>query len=85
MTGWSTVSVGATRPFYTWITASIICELTVLDVDTIVVQLTLQNRDAISVRSKLHLGWADTSGSILGWHQSSRTVTDTLVPDEDES
>ena len=65
MTGGCTVSIGAARPFYTWISASIICELTVLGVKAVIVQLTLQDRDAVAVWSKLHIWWADTPGSIL--------------------
>ena len=65
MTGGCTVSIRAAGPFYTWISASIICELTVLGVKAVIVQLTLQDRDAVAVWSKLHIWWADTPGSIL--------------------
>lgn len=85
MTSGCTVSIGAARPFYTWISASIICELTVLGVKAVIVQLTLQDRDAVAVWSKLHIWWADTPGSILRGHQTSRTVADTLVANQDKS
>ena len=81
MASWSTISIWATGPFYTRIGASIIAQLAVLRVGTLVIHGALQDWDAHSVGAHLKVRGADAALAIRGEDQSSGAVTDTLVAD----
>jgi len=85
MTGRSTVSIWATGPFYTRIGASIIAQLAVLRVGTLIIHSALQDGDAHSVGTHFKVRWTDAALAIGGENQSSGAVADTLVADEDKA
>jgi len=81
MAGRSTVSIWATRPFYTRIGASIIAQLAVLRVSALFIHSALQDGDAHSVGTHFKVRRTDAALAIGGENQSSGAVTDTLVAD----
>ena len=85
MAGGSTVSIGATGPFHTRIGASIVAQLTVLRVGTLVIHSALQDGDAHSVRSHFKVGGTDAALAVRGENKSSGAVADTLVANEDKT
>ena len=81
----STVSIWATGPFYTRIGASIVAQLTVLRVGTLVIHSALQDGDAHSVRAHFKVGGTDAALAVRGENKSSGAVADTLVANEDKT
>lgn len=64
MTSGSTIGIVSTRPLDTWITASVVGQLAIFDVNTVVIKATLQIRNADSVRSGDVSWWTDTFGAV---------------------
>ena len=64
VTSGSTIGIVSARPLYTWITASVVGQLAIFDVNTVVIKATLQVRNADSVRS-WDVAWGtDTLGAV---------------------
>lgn len=64
VTSGSTIGIVSTRPLDTWITASVVGQLAIFDVNTVVIKATLQIRNADSVRSGDVSWWTDTFGAV---------------------
>ena len=61
----STIGIVSARPLDTRITASVVGQLAIFDVNTVVIKATLQVWDADSVRSRDVSWWTDTLGAII--------------------
>ena len=79
------IGIGSTRPLYTWISASVVRQLAVLDVKTVVIEFTLQVRNTDAIGTHHEARWTDTLGAIVREHQTSAGVTDALVTNEDKA
>ena len=79
------IGIGSTRPLHTWISASVVRQLAVLDVKTVVIEFTLQVRNTDAIRTRHEARGTDTLGAIVREHQTSAGVTDALVTDEDKA
>ena len=79
------IGIGSTRPLHTWISASVVGQLAVLDVKTVVIEFTLQVRNTDAIRTRHEARGTDTLAAIVREHQTSAGVTDALVTDEDKA
>ena len=84
MASWGAISIGSTRPLYTWISASVVRQLAVLDVNTVVIELTLQIRNTNAIRAHHEARRTDALGAVIREDQPSAGVTDALVTNEDK-
>ena len=64
VTSGSTIGIVSARPLDTWITASVVGQLAIFDVNTVVIKATLQVRNADSVRSWDVARGTDTLGAV---------------------
>ena len=85
MASWSSEGVSATGPLDTGISAGVVGQLAVLDVNTVVIKPALQVRLAHSVSPEDHSRRTDALVSLRREDQTSAGVTDALVADEDEA
>ena len=79
------IGIGSTWPLYTWISASVVRQLAVLDVKTVVIEFTLQVRNTDAIGTHHEARGTDTLGAIVREHQTSAGVTDALVTNEDKA
>ena len=85
MTSGGAIGIGSTRPLYTWISASVVRQLAVLDVNTVVIEFTLEVRNTDAVRTHHEARGTDTLGAVIREDQASAGVADALVTDEDKA
>ena len=79
------IGIGSTRPLHTRISASVVGQLAVLDVKTVVIEFTLQVRNTDAIRTHHEARGTDTLAAIVREHQTSAGVADALVTDEDKA
>ena len=85
MASWSSEGVSSTGPLDTGISAGVVGQLAVLDVNTVVIKPALQVRLAHSISPEDHSRRTDALVSLRREDQTSAGVTDALVADEDEA